>query len=337
MLHYLDIEEILKLYSQNHEHTVGRRFETRQALDTLSQRCKLPKVNNFKQLLQNYDMLYATVRSYLYDNRSPLQILLEAAYRGNIQAFYNQLKMYPELRKEGLYNTALARAAGGGHEAIMELLFDLGAEDADKSVFINAAFGGHVAIVQKELAKGVESKYIEAILRLITNYRHKAVVVALLDYSTTDKILSEAVGGAGTSGDVNMIEYIISRGGKDYLSLIEGAAIRGHFDIVRQYWDKLGKTTTETNNTILNLAARFHDLAMIKLLVERQLVSQEELKYNLGNVKYFRKEPLKDLKRTSKPKTQLYSDIAAMDSIIAYLESMGIEAEEESTSESSSD
>ena len=76
MLHYLEIEDILKLYRQNYE-----QFETRQALNTLTKRFKLPAATDFKRLLRDYDMKYATVRSYLYNNRVPAVILWQAAKR----------------------------------------------------------------------------------------------------------------------------------------------------------------------------------------------------------------------------------------------------------------
>ena len=122
MLHYLDVEEILKLYRQNYE-----QFETRQALNTLALRFNLPAATTFKQLLKSYDMQYATVRSYLYNNRTPEEILYQAALEGDIQAFYNQLKLYPELRKQHVYDAALYKAAVGGHLAIIDLLLELGA------------------------------------------------------------------------------------------------------------------------------------------------------------------------------------------------------------------
>ena len=121
MLHYLDMEEILKLYRQDYE-----QFETRQALNTLTQRFKLPTATDFKQLLRDYDMKYATVRSYLYNNRTPEEIVWQAASEGNIQALYNQLKLYPQLRKEKVYTKALGLAAKGGHEAIIELMMVIG-------------------------------------------------------------------------------------------------------------------------------------------------------------------------------------------------------------------
>ena len=323
MLHYLDIEEILKLYRQDHE-----QFETRQTLDTLAQRFDLPAAVDFKQLLKAYDMKYATVRSYLYNNRTPRQILMNAAFEGNIQAFYNQLKLYPELRNEKLYTTALRYAAKGGHEAIMELLFELGAKDKGAVVLINAALGGHLAIVHKELAKGVEDEYVEDAVADAASHRHREVVAALLDYSTTDKILVEAMDGAGRSGDISIIEYVISRGGNNYVSLIEGASSNTYFDIVREYWNKLDNPTIEFADRIFSNAINHLDLAMVKFLVKRKLLSQSLIEKRLGRLEK-RLRALIDEKRKdnlylAKYGTEIAAEIEEVTSIISYLERKGV-------------
>ena len=321
MLHYLEMEEILKLYRHNHEHTVGRRFETRQALDTLAQRFELPAATDFKQLLRAYDMQYATVRSYLYNNRGSTQILMHAASEGNIQAFYNQLKLYSELRKEFVYTTALCYAAQGGHEDIVELLFDLGVEDKDEVVFRYAVIGGQLALVQKELAKEFESKNIEVAVSDAAKYQHKDVLAVLLDYRTTDQILAAAMTGAGRSGDNDIISYVISRGGNDYPALIESAAMHGHFDVVRQYWDKLSDNHTRLNNNVFYYAIENENLATVKFIVERHLIfGQDRLKGPLEYLMNRRGSLLAYKQSTSKH----YKQVALVDSIIAYLESKGI-------------
>ena len=317
MLHYLDMEEILKLYRQNHE-----QFETRQALDTLTQRFELPKARSFKKLLRNYDMQYATVRSYLYNNRTPEEILLDAALEGNIQAFYNQLKLYHALLDVGLYNVALEPAAEGGHEAIIELLFDLGAEDIDRTVLISAATGGQLTLVLKELAKGVENLYIEFAVSRAASNQHKDVVAALLDYRTGKKMLNEAMKGAGRSGDTTIIEYVISRGGNDYLTLINGAAVAGHFDIVKQYWNELNNSSARLTENILVSAVRHGNLDIVKFVIESKLIPKDQFEKSLANLKRKRRNLLVS-KRTSKPhKLELIAkELATSDSIIAYLES----------------
>ena len=332
MLHYLDIEEILKLYSQNHE-----QFETRQALDTLAQRFNLPKARSFKRLLKSYDMKYATVRSYLYNNRTPRQILMNAAFEGNIQAFYNQFKLYPDLRNEGIYYAAIASAAQGGNEAIIKLLFQLGARGVGRSVLFNAARGGQLELVLKELAKGFKSEDIEVAVSYAASNQQKAVLAVLLDSLTNDQILTEAMDGVGVSGDNSIIEYVISRGGRDYSSLIRSAAAYGHFDIVRQYWDKLTVNDTEFNDSVFQDAAKYADLATVKFLVERTLVSPYQLKTTLREVKSNLEETIEDKQLASGPHEleRLDNRIAALASIIAYLESVGVE-EFDSSSESSS-
>ena len=322
MLHYLDIEEILKLYSQDHE-----QFETRQALDTLTTRFDLPQATNFKKLLKSYDMKYATVRSYLYKNRNSRQILMNAAFEGNIQAFYNQLKLYPQLRNKGLYYISLDLAAQGGNEAIIDLLFELGAMEVGRSVLLSAARGGQVKLVLKELSKGVESRDIEEAVSYAASNQQKAVLEVLLNYRRTDQILTAAIKGAGESGDISIIDYIVSRGGKNYLSLIKAAVRYQHFDIVRQYWDKLTEHDTEFNDSVFQDAAKYADLATVKFLVERELVSPLQLKSTLRKVKINLEDSIEDKEDAVRlhERERLDNRIAALVSIITYLESSGVE------------
>ena len=332
MLHYLDMEEILKLYRQDHE-----QFETRQALNTLAQRFELPAATNFKQLLKRYDKKYATVRSYLYNNRGPEEILIQAAFEGNIQAFYNQLKLYRWLRDREVYIEALGRAASAGHEAIIELLFELGVKDSVGIVFRYAVIGGQLALVKKELAKGVV--YIEGSIRDAAKFRLKDVLAVLLDYKKNDQLLVTAMAGAGMSGDNSIIEYVISRGGKDYPTLIESAAMCGHFSVVKEYWDKLGENHIWLNDKVLRGATKHKDLSTVKFLFKEKLVSQTQLKRSLISFKRSRKESLKDKSLASglQELTRLDNEIAVVDSIIAYLNNHGVDVDDESSEESTTD
>ena len=323
MLHYLEMEEILKLYRQNHE-----QFETRQALYTLTERFKLPAATDFKQLLRAYDMKYATVRSYLYNNRTPKKILMQAALEGNIQAFYNQLKLYPELRNEEIYTRALGRAAQGGHEVIIELLFDLGAVDKNRSIFEGAVLGRQVALMQKELAKGIKLIYIYYAVNEAASHSHKDVVAALLDYCIKDRILDNAMVGAGQSGDINMIDYVISRGGTAYKKMINAAAIYQHLHIIRHYWHKLTKNHIKLNDRIIVDAINGLNLEMVKFVVEKKLADLGQLSNNLEDLKRRRGNLLASKRRIDKQNklsrlnmlSKLNNQQAAIDMIIAYLE-----------------
>ena len=268
-----------------------------------------------------------------------MEILLQAAYEGNIQALYNQLKLYPELRKKYVYTEALGRAAKGGHEAIMDLLLELGAKDKYRTVFRNAVEGGQLALVQKELAKGVDSKTIEQAICYGSFGQHKDVLAALLDYSTSDETLAAAMKGAGKVGNDNIISYVISRGGNDYPALIESAAMHGHFDVVRQYWDKLSDNHTRLNKQVFSYAIKNLNLTVAKFLVKSRLISKASLDDNLRYLVNRRKELLVSQQRTNKTQKRdlVEKQTAAANSIIAYLESKGAVINDESSEESSSD
>ena len=126
----------------------------------------------------------------------------------------------------------------------------------------------------------------------------------------------------------SIIEYIISRGGNDYFSLIESASTYGKFRIVMKYWDKLTKNYVQLNQSILYNAFNNVHLGMIKFLVERRLVNQNQLQNSLKDLKNSLKE-LKSRHRRLHEATEykgktykleaMDKQIVASDSIIAYL------------------
>src|SRR6185312_10320843 len=78
------------------------------------------------------------------------RILTQAAKEGNIQAVYNGFKMYPILREKKVYNDVLFHAAIGGHEAIISLLLDLGAENKRGEILLGVSIGGNMDLLMKQ-------------------------------------------------------------------------------------------------------------------------------------------------------------------------------------------
>ena len=62
---YIGIEQIIKLYLNG----CGKYFDTRIALDSLSNRFNLQRVSTFKSLVKSYDMKYATVTTIDYQKK----------------------------------------------------------------------------------------------------------------------------------------------------------------------------------------------------------------------------------------------------------------------------
>ena len=299
MLHYLDMEEILKLYRQNYE-----QFETKQALNTLALKYKLPTATTFKQLLRAYDMQYATVRSYLYDNRTPSEILYQAALEGNIQALYNQLKLYPKLRKQSTYTTALKQAAEGGHRAIIELLLELGATNKD-AVLKGATQGGHLAIVKEELdsKKNVELSTLENLAYLAALNNRTDVLEYILSINTANSVREDALRGAGVNGGAEMIEYLAATSLQDYTALVQGAAFGGHLDIVKKYLDRVDP---DKYNDIYLAGGLVSRLDVVSYLLDKGVIDTNTLYINL--IKYKRNyKSLAEHVRTVRPPTEVDS------------------------------
>ena len=263
MLPYLDIEELLILYRHSYEP-----FETRQTLNTLAIKYKLPTATTFKQLLRSYDMQYATVRSYLYNNRSPLEILYQAALEGEIQAMYNQLKLYPELRKKYVYTLTLKEAAEGGHRAIIDLLLELGADSYE--ILSGAAKGGHLDIVKEEVAaKGIISIPLGIAAYFAATNNRIEVLDYILSLDSSKAVLNGAISGAGQSGNIKLVEYLIAKGADNYTALLEGAAASGRLNIFKLYW---GKVKADNVCYILSAAVDSGHLTVVKYLHKKGVV-----------------------------------------------------------------
>ena len=333
MLHYLGMEEILKLYQKNYEP-----FETRQTLGTLSLRFQLPASTTFKQLLRSYDMKYATVRSYLYDNRRPLDILLQAALEGDIQAMYNQLKLYPWLRKHYIYTQALEEAAEGGHRAIMDLLLELGA--SKKVIFIGAARGGHLTIVKEEIAKFgkeyLKTSPLSKAARTAAANNQREVLDYILSLNASSTVLNIALEGAGISGNAATIEYLIAKGAYNYAELVIGATEGGHFELFKQYY---GKVSPNTLYRIFQAAIDNLHLDIVRFLFRRKVVYEDTVVECLGDLKhnyrYYVRQISKPKKLSSNELAELARKRDGAAPIIEYLERHGVTNEESSEVESS--
>jgi hypothetical protein len=282
MINYLDMEEILKLYNQDH-----KPFETRLTLDTLSNRFNLPRAKTFKELLESYDTKYATVRSYHYKGRTPEEILLQAAEEGDIQAFYNGLKLYSGLRNKDIYNKAVKRAALGGHIAIINLLLDLGADNYN-DILDYASQGGHLDIVMmviKDLYYG-KLKYVDPddAIRLAAEGSHINVLDYLINHPAWNPkyfphpsdLANLGMEGAGFSGDEEVIDYLISKGADHFTDLLSGAVEGNHLDLVKKYHD-MASVGSHQYFHIFHKSAKRGRLDIVKFFVEKGAINRKTL------------------------------------------------------------
>lgn len=260
MLNYADMESVLKLYN---DHTFPY-FESRLALDILSQRFDLPPVKDFNDLLKNYDCKYATVRSYHHKNRTPKKILVQAAREGNIQAVVNGLKMYPELRVQKVYSKAAVAAVREGHEAILEMFLELGIKNY-KRLSLAAAQGGHLTLI-KRLRELDDTKPCLRMFRGAATGSHVEVLDYLLFLIGPIHVVSRwnISFGAGRSGSMEMVKYGIEKGGNINRSLL-GAARGGHLELVKKL---VSETNALAHHEVMSEAIRGGHLEVVKYFVE---------------------------------------------------------------------
>lgn len=222
MLNYLDVEGLIQLYKETPEV-----FDAQDSLNTLTIRFGLSKVSSFKQFLRLYDTIYATVRSYNYNNRTAYKIFLLAAKEGNTRAVLKGIQDHRNLRDPYAYLRGMEKAAAGGQIAIMSLLSDSitayteeyseeSKEDEKyRAIVIGAAKGGQLDLLKLYLASdklnfGLMSNIacaaarhgqLETVKYLFTDTRYP-----LIRYINAIRI------AAGRSGNKAVIDYLISKG-----------------------------------------------------------------------------------------------------------------------------
>jgi hypothetical protein len=248
MLQYLDIDGLIKSQDQMPEF-----YKNRLVLATLAHRFNLPRASTFKQFLQSYDTTYATVRSFNLGRRTKKQITLQAALEGDMKTFTDLLNMYKELHVEGFYRKALRFAARGHHLEIAWLLQDLiregyvdvedSLEDIDGSheLFIGAAEGGHIDILETlNLNELYEQSGIEGAVAFSQLDTIK-YLVSQVDPVILEMHISNSMQTAGNVGNLEIIDYLLTMS-QNYEELLMGAALGGHLNLIKKYWNKPGVT-----------------------------------------------------------------------------------------------
>jgi hypothetical protein len=237
LLHYLDIESVVQRHEVN-----PAAFETREALYFLAQRFDLPTSQSYQAFLDSYDTKHATVRSYFLPGANPKDIMLKAAEAGNLKAFYLGLRRNPKYKNPTFLNIALRRAARGGHQAMIDLIKDLGGTSFKEEVH-GTAEGGHLEKLKLLIAQEPElsPEVLFQLTRDATSYGHLATVKYLITIWTPDRYeWKHFASAAGRSGNQRMVDYIIGQGGNAYTQVILGAISRGHLELAILYMDKPG-------------------------------------------------------------------------------------------------
>jgi hypothetical protein len=276
LLDYLGMEEIVQRWKLEPDV-----FETRQFLASIANRFHLPQATSFKSLLRAYDTEYPTTRSYFIPGLYPDQIMFRAAEAGNLQAFYDGLKLYPKYKVPRFLNSALKHAARGGHQVMIDLVKDLGATNLDQEV-IGTIEGGHL-VKLKAMFKGLTLNKPKLIGYSASAIRKGQLEV--LKYLTGLWVPSleewnNLLYRAGHSGHIPVTDYLISQGANDYTELVMGGIIGGNPNLVMEYLDRPGidynavfKTALSVNNLVLakrvaqgrNLGRDFYNVLLNEL------------------------------------------------------------------------
>jgi hypothetical protein len=274
MLLYLGMEELVQRWKLEPE-----LFEQPSSLNTLADRFDLPQAASFKALLKEYDTKYATTRSYFLRQFEPDRIMLQAAGAGNLQAFYDGLKLYPSYKEPLFLNEALRRAARGGHQVMIDLLKDLGASAMDDQLF-GTIEGGHLDRLE-DLIAGLDLDITR--LDKLSERAAGWGQLEILEYLVSLWIPSleqwnNLLYWAGEGGDRTLIEYLISQGANDYAGLIQGAIEVDNTDLVIEYLD----APDLDYDAILKAAILANNLVVAERVVQGRIFDPAVLNNLLG-------------------------------------------------------
>lgn len=245
--HTLDIDALLAFYNDD----TYPFFEDESTLRLLADRYDLPSAKNFKELLDSYDMKYATIRSFRYKNRTPQEILLHAAYDGNLQLVVDGLKLHHEARTLdfqsvglGFYAELAEAAAQGGHlELVKFFTEDLGAMNFGV-VLRGAAVSGSFPIAEYALARLTRvprhEHFLKAAIFNAAERNDRAMLNLFLPLSEdlTQKetsYWSEVLSGAIAGNHPDLVKAVADKPYSDnlyFLQRLQKKALReGHYEL----------------------------------------------------------------------------------------------------------
>jgi hypothetical protein len=272
------MEEILTLQSYDPEV-----FETREVLNLLAYRFGLSQTKTFRHLLYAYDMKYPTIRSYFLPGALPEEIILKAAEAGNLNAFYEGLKLYPRYREPKFLVRCLWSAARGGDEVMIDLIKDLGGS-SKKFELIGAAEGGHLEKLKRLVGDYPDPYVIGPALAVAVGNGKLEVVKYLFDLIKPNlEELNRLLRMASQAEYDDLVDYLISRGANDYTGIVLDAINQNRRDTVNKYLEMPGVNY----GRVLELVLGYHDLKRAKEIMRGRTVGLTVLNKIMGQVNKF--------------------------------------------------
>ncbi|KAH8747739.1 ankyrin repeat-containing domain protein [Diaporthe sp. PMI_573] len=172
-------------------------------------------------------------------------------------------------------DAALPWAAGGGHEAIVKLLLEQGADvnamdELGRSALGWAAGRGHEAIVKLLLEQGADVKSARSALSSAAEGGHEAIVKLLLeqgaDVNAKHEVGSSALSSAALGGHEAIVKLLLEQGAdvKSARSALSSAAWGGHEAIVKLLLEQ--GADVKSDRSALSSAAEGGHEVIVKLL-----------------------------------------------------------------------
>jgi ankyrin repeat protein len=230
--------------------------------------------------------------------------LMTASQAGHVDMVQVMLEARADVKGKGDDGVpVLHRAAENGHEAVVKLLLDKGAElESKDSIYggtplLWAAENGHEAVVKLLLDKGAElefkdSEYGQTPLLWAAESGHKAVVKLLLEkgaeLESKDKSSQTPLLCAAANGREAAVKLLLEKGAKleskdKYgQTPLSWAAEKGHEAVVKLLLEKSAmlESKDKSGRTPLSWAARNGHKAVVKLLLDKGAKLESKDKYS---------------------------------------------------------
>ena len=130
-------------------------------------------------------------------------------------------------RKKKILNMVINEAAGGGHEKIVQMMIDEGADDFN-STMSEATGRGHEKIVQMMIDEGADDFYW--MMSYAAGGGHEKIVQMMIDEGADD--FNRAMTAAARGGHEKIVQMMIDEGADNFDEVMEEATKGGHEKII---------------------------------------------------------------------------------------------------------
>ena len=186
---------------------------------------KYPLLKEFKKDNETWRRFFIRMTYYIAKLNEEYGIPYIPTKGYDPEDFYKRFK-----NEKYIYNTAMAKAAKGGHMEIVQYLIDKKGANHFNWAMELAALGGHLDIIKYLIDEKGANEFNEA-LGWAALGGHLDIVKYLIDEKGADNFNSAMLEAA--RGHLDIVQYLIEKGADDFNRAITRASLGGHPEIVK--------------------------------------------------------------------------------------------------------